>query len=60
MTLCIMSFNMRELGRLFKSRNSPIEIPEPLMQVRIICPNGPEVRLEVLNVDDVEADDGGV
>jgi len=51
---------MRKLGRLTKRRDLPIQIPQPLMQIRVIRSNCPEIRLEVLHVDDVEADDGCV
>jgi len=51
---------MSELGRPSKSLVLPVAVPHPLMQRRIPAPDLPEVALEVLHVDGVEADDGRV
>ncbi len=60
MALGIMPLNMRKLGRLTKRWDVPIQIPQPLMKIRVIGSNCAEVCLEVLDVDDVEADDSCV
>lgn len=59
MTLRIMLLNMRELRRLAKSRDFPIQISHPLVQSRISRANIAKVAFEVLNVDGVEADYSG-
>jgi hypothetical protein len=60
MALGIMVLNMRKLRCISKRRDLPIQILEPLVQVRIIGSYGAQVGFEVLHVDDVEADDGRV
>lgn len=60
MALRIMLLNMLKLRRAAKRRVIPIQIPKPFMQVRVIRADGLEIGLEVLDVDDVEADDGRV
>lgn len=58
MTLGIMLPDMLELRRLPKRRDVPVEMPQPAMNSRIPRPNVTNIRLEVLHVYGVEADDG--
>ncbi len=51
---------MSELRRPSKSLVLPVTVPQPIVQSRVPAPNIPEVALEVLHVDGVEADDGRV
>ena len=51
---------MRKLSRLPESRDIPIQIPHPLMQIRVSRADIPDVGLEMLDVDGVEADYGRV
>lgn len=60
MTLRIMGLNMCELRRILEGRNIPIQMSQPLMNIRISRSDIPDVRLEVLDVDCVEANHGGV
>lgn len=60
MTLRIMILDMRELSRILKSRHVPVQIPDPLVDGGVAAADVADVCLEVLNVDRVEADDGGV
>lgn len=61
MALRIMPLDMRELRRLLpKRRMIPIQIPQPLVDPRVAAPDVADVGLEMLDVDDVEADDGRV
>lgn len=60
MTLRIMRLNMRKLRRIAKRRDIPVQIPQPLMDIRIPRSDVPDVRLEVLHIDGIEADDGRV
>lgn len=53
-----MSLNMREFCRLAKRRDIPIQIPQPLMQMRITAPDVPDIGLEMLHVDSIEANYG--
>lgn len=55
MTLSVMIFDMRPLGRLPERRNIPVQIPQPLMDIRIPRSYIPDVRLEVLDVDDIKS-----
>lgn len=57
MTLCVMFLNMLKHRRLVECRHIPIQIPHPLMDRRIPTPNIPDIALEVLHVDRIEADD---
>lgn len=52
--------NMLKLRRLPKRHMIPIQPPHPLMQIRIPAPNISDVALEMLDVDGVEAHNGGV
>jgi len=56
MTQSIMLLDMIKLCRIFKCRNIPIQMPQPLMYPGISRPNIPNVALEVLYVDRIEAD----
>jgi len=56
MTLRVMILDMSKLGRLSKCRDVPVQIPQPLVEVWVVGADGAEVSLEVLDVDDVEAD----
>lgn len=60
MTLRIMILNMFELRRILESRDIPIQMPEPLMQVRVPRTNISDIGFEVLDVDRVKADDSCV
>lgn len=60
MALRVMLLDMRELSRLAKSRNVPVQIPHPLVKGRVSAANVSDVALEVLDVDGIEADDGRV
>lgn len=60
MTLRVMLLDMFKLRRLAKCRYVPIELPQPIMQLRIPTPDVSDIALEVLDVDRVEAYDRGV
>ncbi len=60
MALGIMILDMLKLRCLPKSRYIPIQFPQPIMQLRVSASDVSDVALEVLNVDRIEADDGGV
>lgn len=60
MTLRIMPLNMRKLRRLSKRRYLPIQLPQPPMNIRVSTSHIPDIRLEMLHVDGVEADHGCV
>ncbi len=60
MALGIMFLDMFKLRRLPKGRHVPVQLPQPLVQRRIPRPDVSDVALEMLHVDGVEADDGGV
>ena len=60
MTLGIMILNMHKIRRILKRRYIPIQMPQPFMEVRVAGADVADVALEVLDVDDVETDDGGV
>lgn len=55
-----MLLDMFELRRLLESGDAPIQVPEPLVQSRIAGADVADVAFEMLNVNRVEADDGGV
>jgi hypothetical protein len=60
MTPRIMFLDMFKIRRLFKRRIIPVEMAEPLVDRRVAGANVADVTFEVLDVDGVEADDGGV
>ena len=60
MTLGIMLFDMHKLRRFTERGHLPVQLPQPLMKRGIAAPDVADVALEVLDVDRVEADDGGV
>lgn len=60
MTLGIMFLNMFKLRRFPKSRHIPIQMPQPFMQRGKPGADVADVAFEMLDVDGVEADDGGV
>lgn len=59
MTLRIMSLNMIELRRLSKGLVIPIQVSHPLMNMWVSTPHIPQIRLEMLDVNHIEPDDGG-
>jgi hypothetical protein len=61
MTLRIMFLNVREFGSLLpKCFLIPIQIPYPFMYMWIAAPNISDIGFEVLDIDDIKADNGGV
>ena len=55
-----MGLDVLELGRAPKGRDAPVEFPQPAVQGRVPRSDVPDVALEVLHIDRVEADDGRV
>lgn len=55
-----MVLDVLKLCRSPKCRHVPVQIPHPLVQIRISRPDVANVALEVLHVNRVEADDRGV
>lgn len=51
---------MLKLRRPPKRLMLPIQLPHPPMQMRVPRANIPHIALKVLDVDGVEANDGGV
>lgn len=60
MTLRVVFLDMLELGRLPEGRNIPVQMPQPFVQRRVARADIADVALEMLHVDGVETDDGGV
>lgn len=60
MTPRIMPFDMLELCRLPKGRDIPVQLPQPFVQRRITRSDIADVAFEMLNVDGVETNNGGV
>ena len=60
MTLRIMLLDMLKHRRLPERRFIPIQFPHPSMQGRVAATDIADVAFEMLHVDGVEADDGGV
>lgn len=60
MTFSVMFFDMFKLRRVAKGGNAPVEIPHPLVQCRIPGSDIANVAFEMLDVDWIEADNGGV
>ena len=58
--LSIMLPDMFKLRRLPESGDTPIQISEPFVQSRISGADVADVAFEVLNINRVETDDGGV
>lgn len=56
----IMLFDMLKLRRVLECRYVPVQIPQPFMQSRITRSDITDVALEMLHIDGVEANDGGV
>lgn len=54
MALSVMVLDMRELRRILKSRDIPVQMSEPLMNVRVSRANIPDIRLEVLYINHIE------
>ena len=52
-----MFLDMLKLRRLPKSRNVPIQFPQPLVNRRITRADVAKVAFEMLDVDGIEADD---
>ena len=55
-----MLLDVLKLRCLAKRRYIPIQHPQPFVQLRVAAPDVSDIALEVLDVDRVEADDGGV
>lgn len=54
MTLRIVILNMRKLRRLPKRRHIPIQVSQPLMNMRISTSNVPDIRLEMLDINRIK------
>jgi len=54
MTLRVMPLNMRELRRLSERRNLPVEVAEPLVEVRVVGADCFDIGLEVLHINDIK------
>lgn len=59
-TLRIVFLDVLKYRRPPKSRFVPIQLPQPLMQRRITRSDVTDVAFEMLDVDGVETDDGGI
>ena len=57
MTLRIMGLNMCKLRRILERRNIPIKMSHPFMDIWISGSDIPDIGLEVLHVDGIEAHD---
>lgn len=57
---CIVLLNVLKLGSLLEGSYLPVEISQPFMYVRIPRANITDVALEMLNVDGIETNDGGI
>ena len=55
MALCIMVLNMRKLRRILKRRNIPIQMPKPLVDMRISRADISDVGFEVLDIYSVKS-----
>lgn len=60
MALRIMVLDMLELCRLSERRYVPVQMAHPLVEVWVSRSNVADVAFEMLDVDRVEADNGGV
>lgn len=58
--LRVILLDMPEICRILELRVIVIQVLHPVVQDRVIVADGAEVALEVLHVDGVEADEGGV
>lgn len=56
MTPCIMPLDMFKLRRPPKRLHIPIQMSQPLMQIRVSRSYIPDIAFEMLHVDGVEAD----
>lgn len=59
-TLCVVIFDMLKLRSVLERRYVPVQLPQPLMHRRITRSDITDVALEMLHVDRVEANNGGV
>lgn len=57
MALGVVLLDVLKLCRLFECRMVPVEVSQPLVQVRIPASNITNVALEVLHVNRVKTDD---
>src|SRR6266536_2538057 len=53
-TLSVMVLDMRELSRVLERRNIPVKMSEPPMNVRVARSDIPDVRLEMLHINNIE------
>ena len=56
----VVLLDMLELRGIPKGGIAPVEVPQPAVQRRVSGADVAYVAFEVLYVDDIEADDGGV
>jgi hypothetical protein len=59
MALRVMALDMREFRRILKSRDIPVQMSEPLMNIRVSRANIPDIRLEVLHIHHIEPHNRG-
>lgn len=60
MALGVVFLDVLKLGGFAERGDIPVQIPQPPVQVGVAGPDVLDVTLEVLDVDRVESDDGGV
>ena len=58
MTHHVMLLDVLEVGRVLERGHIPVHRPQPAVERGIAGPDVSDVALEVLDVDDVEADQG--
>lgn len=56
--LGVMILDVQEVGRVLEGRVVPVQVAHPLVGGRVPGADVPDVALEVLDVDGVEADNG--
>ena len=59
MALSVMVLDVREFRSILKSRDIPVQMSEPLMNVRVSRANIPDIRLEVLYIHRIEPHNRG-
>ena len=55
-----MLLDVFKLGRVLEGRVVPVQMPHPLVQVIVAAPDISNITFEVLHVDGIEANNGGV
>lgn len=58
--LSIMLFDVLKVGRILERRNIPVQMLQPLVDIRVIISDSTNIALKMLNINRIKANNGRI